>query len=230
MDFSMIDMAIDIIKDKASYTADERLHAMKFVLKQFEEKYTEVFEGLLTDDTEDLEVRSGAALALATAIGKMSVNILTAYTQSESPMLRKYVLEALGMTQDEKAVPLLINALSDDDNHVFFSASDALGNLGKKALPHLLTLLTEPGPDDARCVAAWKLGELGDADAVESLLAVLKTTENPELMALCIWALGEIGEFSDDVMSELSKAKTAELPEVSERAERALRKIARHVN
>jgi HEAT repeat protein len=96
-------------------------------------------------------------------------------------------------------------------------------------MPYLIDLLTS-GAEDARCVAAWQLGELGSALPVPALVNTLRHETSVSVMALCIWALGEIGMQSNEVIEILTHARRQANPDVRLRAETAIKKIARHCN
>lgn len=165
-------------------------------------------------------------------IEKHLLMTLLPHVHSDDITLKNYVIQALGMLGCEEAAPTLIEALKDDSNEIFASAAEALGQLGASVAPYLIRLL-EIGADDARCVAAWKLGELRADSAVSALAQTIEHQRNPEVLALSIWALGEIGVSCADevnVVALLNRIKRHENPDVSSRAVMALKKIARHTN
>lgn len=224
----MIEDAIHILKEK-SHSPKERLDALLVIVTKFETDYFPLFEEILKDTDEHPDIRSAVALALGKISGERPFNILKSHCRDNDTTVRNYVIQALGMTHQEAAAPLLINALQDQNNTVFASASHALGELGHKAMPYLVELLSN-GADDARCVAAWQLGELGAVDSVHALVEAIRREKSVSVIALCIWALGEIGMGSDEVLEILAKAKKEPEPDVRLRAETALLKIVRHSN
>lgn len=224
----MIDTAIDILKEK-SQTPSARLNALLIIVDQFQSQYFPLFQEILLDPDEDPDVRSGVALALGKISGELPFEILKSVSRDQNPTVRNYVIRALGMTHLEAAAPILIQALADPNNTVFATASEALGELGHQALPYLVELLSS-GAEDARCVAAWQLGELGSAKAVPALVETLRQETHVPVIALCIWALGEIGMGSAEVIEILTQAKHKPEPDVYLRAENAMKKIARHCN
>jgi HEAT repeat protein len=224
----MIDDAISILKEK-SEAPDVRLDALLHIVEKFETEYFPLFEEILRDSSENPDVRSGVALALGKISGKRPFEILKLFCEDHNTTVRNYVIQALGMTHEEAAAPLLINALKDKSNTVFASASQALGELGQKAAPYLIDLLSS-GADDARCIAAWQLGELQSEVAVPGLVQTIRSESNVSVIALCIWALGEIGLRSHEVLEILGEARKQSEPDVRLRAETAIKKIARHCN
>ncbi len=223
-----IDNAIEILKEK-DQAPNTRLDALLVIVDQFESKYFPLFEEILKDPQEHPDIRSGVALALGKISGEKPFEILKPFCRDNNPTVRNYVICALGMTHQEAAAPLLIQALKDKNNAIFASASEALGELGHKAIPYLIDLLTN-GADDARCVAAWQLGELHSIDSVPALVETIRREKNVSVIALCIWALGEIGFRSEDVIEILTEAKKKSEPDVRLRAETAMKKIVRFSN
>jgi HEAT repeat protein len=220
-----------------------RMDALHLMIEQFHPEYVAQLGQLIADTSEPADIRSAAALALAKAgqrqrpasrPGSMATrqqvfDILSARVHDPDKTLRNYVVQALGILAMEEAAPLLIEALKDPNNTVFASAAEALGKLGRPVVPHLVTLLHE-GADDARCVAAWQLGEIGESSATSALVQGIQNDKNQDVVALAIWALGQIGEGPADVMDVLRWARNQAEPEIRLRAEMALKKIVRHQN
>ncbi|MDX2084385.1 MAG: HEAT repeat domain-containing protein [Candidatus Melainabacteria bacterium] len=188
-----------------------------------------VLVDILSDRSEDPDVRSAVALTLGKLSSDEAFESLVAQAQSDNTTVRNYVLQALGNTGREEAVPILIRALQDPDNHVFASAADSLGRIGDSAIPYLMELLAS-GADDARCVAAWKLGEIQAEESVGALAKAVQADKNLDVAALSIWAIGEIGVASPSVMDVLQWARRQASPELHQRAAMAIKKIARHCN
>jgi HEAT repeat protein len=224
----MIDDAIHILKEK-SHSPQARLDALLVIVDKFQAEYFPLFEEILQDTEEVPDIRSGVALALGKISGERPFEILKSYCQDDNPIIRNYVIQALGMTHLVAAAPLLIEALRDKSNTVFASASQALGELGPPVAPYLIELLTS-GAEDARCVAAWQLGELQSEESVPALVQAIRREENVSVIALCIWALGEIGLGSEEVLQILTQARKQPEPDVRLRAETAIKKIVRYAN
>lgn len=224
----MNDDALTRLKTKTS-ASEERLQALLEIIDAYQQDYLPVFQAILNDPNEDPEVRSAVALSLGKISGRNAFEILQNHCQDPDPVVRNYVLQALGMTNEEAAAPLLIKALKDNNNTIFATASEALGDLGRKALPYLIGLLKDDAVD-ARCVAAWRLGELQDSVAVSALVQAVKEDAEVSVIALCIWALGEIGLGSQEVLEILAEAKQKPEPDVRLRAETAWTKIVRNSN
>lgn len=206
-----------------------RLDALLFIVQSFSADCFPVLEARLADDNEHPSVRSAVALSLGKVSGEEAFTILEKFADDPDPVVKSYVIQALGMTRLDAAIPLVIAALTDSDNRVFGSASEAIGYFGRKALPQLHSLLQE-GKDDARCIAAWNLGELAERASAPVLLQSLKADASEEVQALAIWALGQIGEYSEELLQVLCEASKNANPEIRLRAEVALKRIARHIN
>ncbi len=223
-----LDDAIDIVKKKDQALA-LRMDAVLTIVNKFETEYFPLFEEILKDQDESEDIRSCVALALGKISGEIPFQILKSCAKDSNTTVRNYVIQALGMTYQEAAAPLLIQALEDSSNTVFASATEALNMLGSKATPYLIELLST-GADDARCIAAWQLGEMQEQDSIPALLENIKRGSSVSVIALCIWALGEIGLGTDEVLQILSEARKEPEPDVRLRAETAIKKIASHQN
>lgn len=225
------DRALHILQERSQPTTT-RLDAIHFIIDQFESKFFPVLESLLNDENEDPDVRSAAALALGKIGGDMALKLLMAHVNSTDITVKNYTVQALGLLGREEGIPVLIESLGDTNNRIFASAAEALGEIGKPAVPHLMQLLplNSAVRDDARCVAAWQLGQLKYTEAVPALISTIRENQNPEVVALCIWALGEIGHFSTEVTDVLNWASTQENPALHERAKMARHKITRYLN
>lgn len=223
-----IDQAVNIAREK-SQPPKTRLDAILYIIDQFDSKFFPLLEEIVNDETEHPEVRSAAALALGKIGGDRALETLLNHTHTSDPTLKNNTMHALAMLGREECIPPLIEALKDKNNVIFATAAEALGKFGRPVIPYLIDLL-EAGADDARCIAAWQLGELRYMDAVPALTRRVKEERNPDVTALSIWALGEIGYGPTEVVSTLEWAAHHENPAIHLRASRALKKISRHVN
>jgi HEAT repeat protein len=83
--------------------------------------------------------------------------------------------EALGWLRDERAVPMLLLTLNDDDANVREIALEALGRIGHPAaLDALMGALHDDSSEWLRRAAAQALGDLGDPRAMPALTAALQ--------------------------------------------------------
>jgi hypothetical protein len=229
-DISPLETATNIVRQK-EYPLSSRLNAILYMVEKYKTECLPVLEEVLNDSSEDPDLRSAAALALGKLGGDRALELLKRMaTQAENGTLKNYSVQALGLLGREESVPVLLDALKDQDNTIFYSAAEALGRIGKPVVPHLIQLLSSGPAEDARCIAAWQLGTLQYSEAIPTLVEVIRNDKNPELIALSIWALGEIGLGPPEVMETLNWARTQPDPAISKRAGMALKKIARHVN
>jgi HEAT repeat protein len=225
----LLDHAIQLLKNPAE-PPSVRMNAILYMVNHFDEKCVDVFEEIIDNPDQHPDVRSASALALGKIKNPRSLAILMRHANSDDVTVRNYAVQSLGILGREEAIPVLIEALGNTNNTIFESAAQALGDMGQPSLPYLIELLQGSGKDDARCVAAWKLGELGHKDAIPVLIQAIREDANNELMALCIWSLGEIGERTPDVTDILHWALKHENPNISRRADLAIHKITRHIN
>lgn len=184
---------------------------------------------LVGDESAEIPLRGAAALSLGKFSAGEAFERLLEHRRVADPVVRQYVVEALASTGKPEAVAALIEALSDPDNQVFSAAAEGLGSIGREAAPLLTEALTHAS-SDVRCIAAWQLGEMGAIVAIPALVEQVRTGDNVEVQALCLWALGEIGEARPEVLEVVRWAKDQEAPEIRLRAETALKKIVRHIN
>ena len=90
------------------------------------------------------------------------------------------------------------------------------------AVPPLIKTLTDPDPA-VRSAAAWVLGEIGDARAVEALGDLVERKDEPvRVRRSAAWALGEIGDARG--VEVLEGVNDAEVP-LQRTIERALEKL-----
>lgn len=200
-------------------------------------------ETLALNTQEPLALRGSVVVFINKMAAPEAAETLLTLANEDDSTLKTLALEGLGLSKSPKALPVLLQALTHPDNQVFQAAAHAVGKLGQffplealvvEALSDLLAAAPafKAFGDDARCVAAWQLGEL-ETRAPKALMALTQTaqtTANTELSALCLWALGEIGEHSPEVLKVLNWGKTQASPDIRLRAEMALKKVVRHVN
>ncbi|MBK8189540.1 MAG: HEAT repeat domain-containing protein [Vampirovibrionales bacterium] len=227
--------ALDILKEKSA-TPQTRLDALWQLLSDgFSRPTADTLTAILQDADDHPDVRSGAALTLGTlgrdsALGEEFGRLLGEALGDPHPTVRHYAARALGALGRVETAPALIRALGDADHLVFHTAAEALGRFGAQAGPALLALLESDAADDARCIAAWKLGEISYEPAITALASAVQRETNLEVVALCAWALGEIGVNDPAAMVALQAARERPERAIADRARRALRKIARHYN
>jgi HEAT repeat protein len=139
------------------------------------------------------------------------------------------VLEAMGR-QAASAAPALVNALSDRDRFVRWSAARALGKVrpanADPVIAALARLLADPD-GDLRLAAAAALGAYGPGAraALPALVEAAKARE-PELRLAALRALESIGSDDSNALAVLSAALGDSDGRVRQAAADALQKVA----
>lgn len=121
----------------------------------------------------------------------------------------------------EKSIPLLTNALRDNEELTRRRAGWALIKIGSPAVKELISSLREINTFTRERVAQI-LGWIGDERAVNSLLWALKD-EEPSVVSAAAWALGRIG--SPAALSELQSLVNNENIDIRENAAEAGQRI-----
>jgi len=123
------------------------------------------------EEGDDTDARVEAALALG-AIGASSafepLTAMLAEALETDWTLSWYIIDALGMLGDTRAIPLLVDALEHSDFDVQKSAMYALVSFGQVAVEPLIKLLRDRR-DEVVLQAVQALGKLGAAQAVPEL-------------------------------------------------------------
>jgi HEAT repeat protein len=118
--------------------------------------------------------------------------------QSANAETRRQAAEQLGQVKDERAVEVLVMALTggERDLSVWYAVAQALVASGDaRAVPALVEALQHHEDDFVRAEAAEILGKIGGAQAVEVLARALQEDRGigGVVRAAAAWALGEIG-------------------------------------
>lgn len=230
-----------IVTNRTANTA-ERLAALLALIDDYQHEYFDALLARLTDGEEETEIRGAVAMCFGKLLNNaIHQSVLDERTErligqmevlakdEPNEVVRGYIITALGMSGRTEVIHAIVAALKDPDLKVFHNAAEALGRFGRAGVPHLINQLSE-GADDAKCIAAWKLGELGYGEAVPPLLKLLNSHPSNEVAALAIWALGEIGIATPEVTAVLDNAQRHPEPEIHQRAHLAAKKIARNWN
>ena len=85
---------------------------------------------------------------------------------------RLAAVDSLDEFRGKEAASLLVRTLHDESWHVRSHAARILGRFGRSTMPSLLKALSE-GVWYVRAAASLALGELGDVEAVDSLLLLV---------------------------------------------------------
>ncbi len=111
----------------------------------------------------------------------------------EEASVKSAAATALARLRDATAIPLLVEELTRVDEHSSRNVAEAIAAFGTMATPALLELLVDPSRAVARVWAARILGQIGDARAVDDLVARLNDRDDRLRMAAAE-ALGAIGD------------------------------------
>jgi HEAT repeat protein len=148
------------------------------------------------EEGDDTDARAGAALAIG-AIGDASafepLTAMLAEALETDWTLSWYIIDALGMLGDTRAVPLLVDALEHPDFDVQKSAMHALVSFGQVAVAPLVDIALDKD-SRGRTLAVRALGAIGAPRAAPALARVIKDHGNhPFLRAGAALALGQVG-------------------------------------
>jgi HEAT repeat protein len=117
---------------------------------------------ILVSDPRALEKEEGA---------KAQVRRL--FQEADDPEMKRYLALVLGRTGDREALPLLVEALNDEDDRTRIYALWALGILGDPQAREPLTAALTDQDAGVRKIAAFALGELGDRSVIPNLQPLL---------------------------------------------------------
>ena len=124
----------------------------------------------------------GSAGLVAIAVGRTggeqaSDALLRAYNRVGDAANNRYLVYALGYSQDERFLPILLDMVAQEDRSVKLDAIIALGHLGNRdAVPALVKLLQDEDLH-ARWYSCEALGEIGDPEAILPLQELLDREE-----------------------------------------------------
>lgn len=171
----------------------------------------------------DARVREMIAWAIGNSEGRSaSAALVTALGRDADDNVRETAAWALAEIGDRAAVDAL-GAAADGDrsSRVRGTASWAIGQLhgnGVKAPSGLLKVLKDES-DDSRLKAAWALGQIGDASALNAIRDALTVETSNQVRKGLVRALIKSGGRSEETLTELL---TSSDPTVREAAVRGL--------
>ncbi|MBN1427521.1 MAG: HEAT repeat domain-containing protein [Anaerolineae bacterium] len=154
-----------------------------------------LFELLLDFNHPDKVVRE-ATLQVLITLGSDAVPLLIEEFRQIAGSARLYVIRALGLIGDTRAVPLLLELVTSNDvqEYLFVSslAAKSLGQIGGSAAVDGLVGLLSHERSGPRRMAATVLGNIGSAQAVPGLIDALRDSD-PPTRTLSARALEQIG-------------------------------------
>lgn len=159
----------------------------------------------MAEHDPDADVRAASAAALATYIYmgevedispqkllKVEECLLRLTSGSDTTLVRRRALEALGYSSRKEVEPLIEEAYTSKDMDWLITALFAMGRSANSYWePHVLEKLTHTHPH-VRAEAASAAGELEIKAAVPWLLELLEDVDHDVRMA-SIWALSQVG-------------------------------------
>jgi HEAT repeat protein len=190
----------------------------------------------MSEHDPDADVRAASTAALATYVYMGEVDdiapqkllnveecLLRLNSGSDTTLVRRRALEALGYSSRKEVAPLIENAYASADNDWLVTALFAMGRSANSHWkPHVVTMLDHPHPP-VRAEAASAAGELEVKTAVPKLFELLEDVDLDVRMA-AIWALSQIG--GQGVRSALENMlETTEYDEEAEQIENALENL-----
>jgi HEAT repeat protein len=140
---------------------------------------------------EDNAGARNSAIEALTHIGAAVVGPLLPLLDTRDPDVRKFVVDVLGDIRDVRALPGLLEKLTDADENVRVAAAEALGKLrDRRAVDALIGCLSSADQSWLDYAAAEALGEIGDERALGPLMAALGRSSLREPV---LESLGKIG-------------------------------------
>lgn len=173
-------IAVDYSKD-----AGERIEAIQRIARSSEVGQFRSLLGILLDKAEEQGVRASAARALA-ELRNDAPQTIKAFSEvfrepGAGDNLRYTILMGAGNLRDPLCLPLLIEALGDNNNMVRFKAVQALGELGaREAVPVIVNHLAMEKDKMVRAQAARALGKYDEERSQGCLAGLLKA--DPEAL------------------------------------------------
>ncbi len=190
----------------------------------------------MSENDPDAEVRAGAAAALATYIYMGEVDdispmklkrvedcLLKLATGSDTDLVKRKALEALGFSSRKEVVNLIKNASTSNDLDWRVTALFAMGrSANTRWNQQVLKMLTDSQPR-IRAEAASAAGELEITEALPTLLELLDDPDLDVRMAT-IWALSQVGGNGVRLALE-NMLETTDIDEEADQIENALENL-----
>lgn len=153
-----------------------------------------------------------ATLPLMTAWDYLNSMRLRAELPGNLQTLRAQIVESLGAISDERASPVIVSAIQDEDPGVVRRGVEAAGRLRlRKAFEMILELLTREG--DVGQAAYEALAEMKDPRALPTLEKGL-ASENPLVGAQAAYALARLDDDrGEEALRKIMLRQSKETPE-----------------
>jgi putative membrane-bound dehydrogenase-like protein len=186
---------LDVTKDKNDLAAarqeTKRLMQLDYAAQTPDQLYTLLFYG-------DMRIRQKAQFELVSRGKNGLPNLTKAAMQTDNQLARIHGIWGLGQLArvDQKNAAILLPLLKDKDLEIVVQTIKVLGDahvtsIGKDLIP----MLESPNPR-IKFYAAETLGKIAQQDAVEPLIAMLKTNNDADLYLrhAAVLALSKIGQ------------------------------------
>ncbi len=219
---------IDLLDDPSP---DIRLDAIDALAERRAGRAVAPLLAILAADSADPMDRMQAAWALGRIGDSRTVVPLIAALETDFRERRGYmmaIIPALGLLGDARAVPLLLDALGNRDDHWLAraAAAEALGRIGaRRAVPDLVNAAWMADTRDAAIVALARIADTGGAvpagaggeAVIETLLSALSDDEEPETREAAIAGLVATGDDAAEFIALRVTPAFAGLPDIASR-------------
>lgn len=148
------------------------------------EKYIHGLIQLLS--IEDNAGARNSAIEALIRLGKKATGYLIDAFKTPNRDVRKFIIDVLGEQRDSRSLPLMLEAIRDEDENVSATAVEHLGKIGEVSVVDALIEILDGGDLWVAYPAADALGRIGNKKAVPHLLTALKkkTLREPVMKAL----------------------------------------------
>lgn len=166
-------------------------------------------------------VRMGFAEALG-KIGKPATPMLLAAIESHpDPVVRRAAAKTMTLIADQRAIPVLVRALlEDDDTVVQCSAVGAMAVMGEDAIPSLIGVLYSPEyPESAKGLAAWAIAFIGPQ--AKQLVFSEFESDSPTVRSAVVGVVSKVLQDEDDDKAYALLLQALDDPDLEVRCEAA---------
>lgn len=136
------------------------------------EKYVQGLIGLLSIE-DNAGARNSAIEALIKLGKKATIYLIDAF-KTPNKDVRKFIIDVLGEQRDNRSLPLMLEAIRDEDENVSATAVEHLGKVGEVSVVDALIEILDGGDLWVAYPAADALGRIGNKKALPHLLGALK--------------------------------------------------------
>jgi len=187
-DIKSVGVLVKLLSDSV---APVRLNAARALRRLKDPKSVKAFLRLAADPDDD--VVAEALIALGDLQDREAVPAILPLLHRADPKVRAAAAEALGEFREESHAAAIAPLLQDTDETVRLKAVSAFRRFRSTASADLLLPLLGDTNPSIRQRAIDALGEIGQANAVNPLIACLRTDSATEVRAAAARALGALG-------------------------------------